>query len=346
MKEKIKEPRLYLCIGLIIAGFFPWLEIITKSETSGEFSASAEASMVVSGFGALQYSFLGILVFLIPIALVVMEFMPQLKEKVPVKISTMYLTGAGLGIILSIITFIIAKGSAAKAKAATSAAAGAAGANVDVDSQANIKIGFWLMMICFVGIIVVTLIKDFAISKENFTQEGIKNTFNSVAGDLTDKVSTLASENSMLSNMAMNTCSDCGASVIKGKKFCAKCGGKMPESEDSSLSIKLPIKGAKATKMLTVNEYIAGLKSINCDKCGESVPNGTKFCPNCGEQVVVKMVPDKCISCGGEILKDRKYCPDCGGKIEAIELKTTCSNCSAELLYGKKYCVDCGTKVE
>lgn len=338
MNEKFKETRLYMCLGIVIAGFLPWLELISKSETSGEISASSKSSMVLSGYQAVQYSFMGILIFLIPILLVAIEFVQQ--EKIEKK--NAYLLGSGFGIVILIISFIICKGAVVKAKASSSVA----GVDMDIKTEVNIKLGFWLIIICYIAILTVTLIKDFVINKETISKEGLKNVITGVASDIGGKVSTIASENNMLANMATNTCPKCGASVIKGKKFCAKCGEKMPEAEENGISIKLPTKGTKSNKMITVNEYINSMKLLNCDKCGESVPNGNKFCPNCGEKVVIKIVMDKCLSCGGDILKDKNYCPDCGNKIEAVELKITCKKCNAELLYGKKYCVECGTKVE
>ncbi|MBQ3061062.1 MAG: zinc ribbon domain-containing protein [Lachnospiraceae bacterium] len=344
MNEKLKEIRLYLCLGIIIAELLPWMEIVSKSETKGAVEASASATNVINGFEAFQYSFLGILVLLIPVALVTMEFVPAIK----IKNSTVYLVGSILGIIASAISFFVCKSAAIKATKAASAAG--AVANVEVVVEANVKIGFWVLLSCFVVMFVYTLIKDFAINKETLAQKGLKNAIKGVVGDvsadISNQVDGISTEGISLPSAMTNTCPKCGEKVIKGKKFCAKCGEKMPENEENALGLKLPMKGTKASKMITVNEYIKTLKTVTCDKCNTQMPNGTKFCPDCGAKVVVKIVMDKCIACGGEILKDKKFCPDCGNKIEMVELKTNCPKCEGELIFGKKYCVECGTKVE
>ena len=344
MNEKLKEIRLYLCIGIFITAFMPWMEIVSKSETSGLVDASAQASNVINGFKAFQYNYFGIIVLLIPIFMVAMDFIPAIT----IKKSTMYLAGSLLGIISSVISFFICKSAALKASNAASAAG--AVVNVDVEVTANVRYGFWLLLACFVAMLVITLIKDFAINKDTLTQKGLKDALKSVvddvSADISNQVENISGEGVGLPSAMTNICPKCGEKVMKGKKFCAKCGEKMPENEESSSGFKLPGLGAKGNKMMTVDEYIKGLKSVNCDKCNEPVPNGTKFCPNCGEKVTIKIIMDKCVACDGDILKDKKFCPDCGNKIEAIELKANCAKCNGQLLYGKKYCVECGAKVE
>lgn len=344
MVEKFKELRLYFCLGVIVAEFFPWLEMVSKSETTGPIEASAQANNVITGFAAFKYSYIGILLMLIPIALIAMVFISQIN----IKKSTMYMVGSVLGVALSVVTILIYKSSAVKASSAANTVGSVA--DVEVEVVANIKIGFWIALACFVAIFVTTLIKDFALNKETISQKGIKGALKGVVDDvsleISQKVETIAAEGPKLTAPEFNTCPQCNEKVAKGKKFCAKCGAKMPESEEGGLNIKLPGKGAKTTKMLTVSDYIKNMKTIICDNCKSPIQNGTKFCPNCGEKVVLKVVLDKCIACGGEILKDKNYCPDCGNKIEAIELKTNCSKCNGELLYNKKYCVECGEKVE
>lgn len=343
MSEKLKDLRLYFCLGIIIAEFFPWLEIVSKSETKGIVEASASANQVVNGFQAFKYSFFGVIVLLIPVALVAMDFMPQIN----IKKSTLYIVGSILGIATSIITLLIYKSSAVKASSAASAAG--AVASVEVEVEANVKIGFWILLACFIAMLVTTLIKDFALNKETISQKGLKGALqgvvSEVSAEISEQVGTISTEGTGITEALSNTCPQCGEKVIKGKKFCAKCGSKMPENENASIGIKLPGIGGKNNKMITVNEYIKSLKTISCHKCQTPIPNGTKFCPDCGEKVVVKVVMDKCISCGGDILKDKKYCPDCGNKIEAVELKATCEKCNGELIYNKKYCVECGAKV-
>ncbi|MEO0293067.1 MAG: SPFH domain-containing protein [candidate division WOR-3 bacterium] len=48
----------------------------------------------------------------------------------------------------------------------------------------------------------------------------------------------------------------------------------------------------------------------NCERCGYSLPQGAKFCPNCGEKVGKIL----CSKCKKEIPKNAKFCPQCGAK--------------------------------
>jgi membrane protease subunit (stomatin/prohibitin family) len=48
-----------------------------------------------------------------------------------------------------------------------------------------------------------------------------------------------------------------------------------------------------------------------CSKCGEPVPPGSKFCPNCGAKAQGKIL---CKKCGKEIPRTVKFCPECGEK--------------------------------
>ena len=45
-----------------------------------------------------------------------------------------------------------------------------------------------------------------------------------------------------------------------------------------------------------------------CNVCNSNIPDGTKFCPECGN----RLYNPKCINCGGELNIDTKFCPNCG----------------------------------
>ena len=48
-----------------------------------------------------------------------------------------------------------------------------------------------------------------------------------------------------------------------------------------------------------------------CSKCKEFVPKGTKFCPNCGNNMVATA---KCVN-GHDNPVGTKFCSECGGKV-------------------------------
>ena len=47
---------------------------------------------------------------------------------------------------------------------------------------------------------------------------------------------------------------------------------------------------------------------VTCS-CGAQLPQGTKFCPQCGSKI-----GNFCPECGGEIQVGAKFCPECGTK--------------------------------
>ena len=49
-----------------------------------------------------------------------------------------------------------------------------------------------------------------------------------------------------------------------------------------------------------------------CLKCGQSYPDNTNFCPECGEKLVEEIV---CPKCGAPIAEDDKFCKACGAKL-------------------------------
>ena len=52
-----------------------------------------------------------------------------------------------------------------------------------------------------------------------------------------------------------------------------------------------------------------------CSKCGTEVPNGAKFCPNCGAVVEQKPAHSICPQCAQEIDPKAAFCPNCGFKM-------------------------------
>ncbi len=55
-------------------------------------------------------------------------------------------------------------------------------------------------------------------------------------------------------------------------------------------------------------------QSSFCTECGNSVPAGAKFCPNCGAK---QAGPALCAGCGEPLPEGSKFCPNCGTKTEA-----------------------------
>ena len=79
---------------------------------------------------------------------------------------------------------------------------------------------------------------------------------------------------------------------------------------------------------------------LKCAKCGAEIPQGSKFCLQCGEKVEANSNDTVvCPECGKTVAKG-KFCLECGHKFV-----TTCPNCGKEIPEGAKFCLECGTKI-
>ena len=77
-------------------------------------------------------------------------------------------------------------------------------------------------------------------------------------------------------------CAQCGAAIPTGSKFCPECG-----------------------------EKVAAVSSdtVVCPECGKTVQKG-KFCPECGHKLAAV-----CPNCGKEVPDGAKFCLECGTKL-------------------------------
>ncbi len=342
MNEKLKEPRIILCAAIILMLFLPWVSIDASTSAMG---VSASSATSVNGLELLQKAFIGVLVYLIPIFLICAELIPSIN----ISMKLPYLLGSLAGIVFSIIMVLMGK---------SAGTTSTGGAGISAKTSVSLKIGFWVTIALFVAIIVVTLIKDFALSKEAIQEKGLKNALSEIAGEVSGEVAEKAKNANLgevgaaLSNAAQGVaqktaagggviCPNCGATVKEGKKFCSKCGGKLPEVAGTTKTKK-----TVKTGPMTVQEYIDSLGDYKCPKCNATVPGSMSFCSQCGEKIVRTAKPEKCEFCGAELIKDKKFCPDCGKEVVEKPLIPKCSFCGATLYFGKKYCVDCGKKVE
>ncbi len=80
---------------------------------------------------------------------------------------------------------------------------------------------------------------------------------------------------------------------------------------------------------------------VTCSKCQTSVPQGAKFCPNCGNNMAPPQ-GESCVSCHQPIAAGAKFCSHCGASQEVK--KSFCSQCGNELAPGAKFCPSCGNK--
>lgn len=79
--------------------------------------------------------------------------------------------------------------------------------------------------------------------------------------------------------------------------------------------------------------------TIQCVKCGASMPGKAKFCPECGATQALS-----CPNCGEPVKKGAKFCPNCGEKLKVSG--TVCPKCGKHLDPNAKFCPDCGEKIK
>lgn len=79
--------------------------------------------------------------------------------------------------------------------------------------------------------------------------------------------------------------------------------------------------------------------TVNCPDCHAEVPLMARFCPACGNQMVVV---NKCSQCGKNVTAQAKFCPACGVSLTAT---LTCPHCNTTLPPGTKFCPTCGEAI-
>lgn len=79
-----------------------------------------------------------------------------------------------------------------------------------------------------------------------------------------------------------------------------------------------------------------------CAGCQAQVPQGSKFCANCGQPIAPPK--PKCPGCQGEYEPGARFCANCGQSL--VPKNINCPSCKAELSPGVKFCANCGNKIE
>lgn len=94
---------------------------------------------------------------------------------------------------------------------------------------------------------------------------------------------------------------------------------------------------------------------IKCVYCNANIPEGTKFCTECGKPIeeinnvnLTEML-SVCPKCYNDVEAGLKYCTKCGAKIEhksTTDQVTTCPQCFSNVDPGLRFCTNCGTKIK
>jgi membrane protease subunit (stomatin/prohibitin family) len=103
-------------------------------------------------------------------------------------------------------------------------------------------------------------------------------------------------------------------------------------------------------------------ETFECDKCGQKMPKGAKFCSGCGDPFLAcqkcgtdnseneaqcrkcgEDLPVPCPKCKMLVSGDHKFCPSCGS---GLSIKNNCNKCNRKLSKNDKFCPKCGTSRE
>ena len=79
-----------------------------------------------------------------------------------------------------------------------------------------------------------------------------------------------------------------------------------------------------------------------CPECQSGIPADSKFCSQCGHQLLVFT---QCSRCGKNLAPTSKFCPRCGLEAGSAPQKKFCKGCGAANLPDSIYCNDCGEKL-
>jgi len=79
-----------------------------------------------------------------------------------------------------------------------------------------------------------------------------------------------------------------------------------------------------------------------CPACRRPVTADAKFCPHCGQQL---LVVKKCPYCGEDLPLNAKFCSACGKPVDEKPQEKKCPACGAMNLPGATFCNQCGNKI-
>lgn len=86
----------------------------------------------------------------------------------------------------------------------------------------------------------------------------------------------------------------------------------------------------------------AATQTAACSQCGHAVSPAARFCPACGNHLVVFAT---CARCGEKLAPEARFCAQCGQAVAEKPKPVACPHCRRENLPGSVYCNHCGEKL-
>ncbi|MBN1164145.1 MAG: SPFH domain-containing protein [Candidatus Krumholzibacteriota bacterium] len=120
----------------------------------------------------------------------------------------------------------------------------------------------------------------------------------------------------------------------------AAAAGGMGVGVGAGLGMMIPGMLARSVDTGQAGVTTATVQMLRCPRCHNEVIADSRFCQNCGTQLITM---NRCPSCAAELPPEAKFCSACGKKLGA---GLTCPHCQTTLPPGTKYCTGCGEKVE
>lgn len=89
----------------------------------------------------------------------------------------------------------------------------------------------------------------------------------------------------------------------------------------------------------------------HCEKCGNELQEGSKFCVKCGNPIITKTEKIQvneptviyCTNCGEKMDPLADFCIECG--VSKNKSHKHCINCGSNLTEEQDFCIKCGTKI-
>lgn len=102
--------------------------------------------------------------------------------------------------------------------------------------------------------------------------------------------------------------------LIIGEQFYNENSSAVVSGYEDSFNI---VNDANA-KIDQLQEKIESIKGIiTCRSCGNEMPKTSKFCLQCGNELIEPAKPDgkkKCLNCGSDVIESAVFCGECGNK--------------------------------